>query len=165
MSIHPRTQPKLQAMRSPVALWAMITVTWLFLAANIGFTIYGHYAGQRPAPTGRIWETLTKDQKTLLALALRNVPKRDHFRIICLTSDCKDLAADFMGVMHEANWNPIFSSSSSFFSEPYGLVIYQKDVNDRSIADAIEKTTNLKVDHIEATNDPTIESIFLGLRP
>lgn len=142
------------------AAMAALFATWVFLG-------YVLWAGPKPpaTATGRTWQALTNNEKTLLALALRNLPKRDHFRIICLTSDCKDLATDFMGVMHDANWNPTFSSASSFFSEPYGLVIYQKDVNDHSIADAIEKTTNLKIDHIEGSNDPTIESIFLGLRP
>ena len=98
--------------------------------------------------------------------AINILPKREHFRVICLTTDCKDLARDFTTVFHDAGWNPVFASSSTFFQEPYAIVLYLKNPNDKSLAEAIEKTTNLKIDHVEASSDPTgIESLFIGIRP
>ena len=121
--------------------------------------------GNSPSPTGRVWPSLTKDEKSLLSLALNILPKRSHIRIICLTSDCRELAQDFMEVTHNVGWAPWFSSSNAFFYEPYGITLYLKDVNDHSLSDAIEKTTKLKIDHIEPTIDPNLESIFIGIRP
>ena len=43
MSILPFVRPKLQVLRSNRSLWAMVTMTWLFLAVNAGFAIYDHF--------------------------------------------------------------------------------------------------------------------------
>jgi hypothetical protein len=43
MSIHPLIRPKFRIMRSNRSLWAVVTVTWLFLAANVGFAVYDHF--------------------------------------------------------------------------------------------------------------------------
>jgi hypothetical protein len=139
---------------------AALIATWVFLGYVLWFGPH-----PTPAPTGRVWATLTSNEKTLLTLAIKVIPKRERFRVICLTTDCKDLATDFMGAFHDAGWNPILATGNSFYQEPYGLILYMKDVNDHSLADAIEKTTSLKVDHIEQSTDPFAESIALGIRP
>jgi hypothetical protein len=121
--------------------------------------------GTPPTPTGRLWPTLTHDERTLLALALKILPKRDRFRVICVTSDCNALSEDFMASFHDASWNPLLATGNAFYREPYGIILYMKDINDRGVADAIEKTTSLKVDRIETSSDLTMESLFIGIRP
>ena len=150
------------------ALWTLATVTWLFLATNLGLFLYGRLAATPPpvVATGNVWESLTSDQKKVLSLAIKLLPSQQHFRVICLTSDCKDLAESFMAAFHEAGWNPLFASSTAFFQEPYGIVLYLKDPNNKALEEAIEKTTNIKIDHVEAATDPTgVESLFIGFRP
>lgn len=139
---------------------ASLIATWCFLG-------YVLWAGPHPAAiaTGRIWPPLSSDEQKLTSLAIKLVPKREHFRVICLTTDCKDLAGNFTAIFHDAGWNPVFASNATYFQEPYGIVLYLRDVNDKSLPEAIEKTTNLKIDHVEASNDPVTESLFIGIRP
>ncbi len=148
------------------ALWALAITTWLLLAANLGLSLYSRPTVHPVAvATGDVWTALTPDEKKLLSLAVKLLPTQPHFRIICLTSDCKDLAESLMVAFHDAGWNPVFATSSAFFQEPYGIVLYLKDPNDKSLKDAIEKTTSLKVDHTEVSTDPFMESMFIGIRP
>lgn len=42
VSVTPLFRPKLEALRSTRSLWAIITMTWLLLAVNVGFAIYDH---------------------------------------------------------------------------------------------------------------------------
>jgi len=174
LSMSPLVQSRIGSWPSQRTLMAVALGTWLFLGANIGFAVYDHFwpkgissiTPAAPVATGRVWAPLSKDEQKLATFAINILPKREHFRVICLTTDCKDLARDFTTVFHDAGWNPVFASSSTFFQEPYGIVLYLKNPNDKSLAEAIEKTTNLKIDHVEASSDPTgIESLFIGIRP
>lgn len=140
---------------------ASLIATWCFLG-------YVLWAVPRPAAalaTGRTWAPLNSDAQKLASIAVKLVPTRERFRVICLTTDCKDLAQNFMDIFHEAGWNPVFASNTSYYQEPFGLVLYLKDPTDKSLREAIEKSTNLKIDHVEISTDPFMESLFIGLRP
>jgi hypothetical protein len=51
MSVTPLIRSKIGFMRSSRALWVAVSITWLFLAANIGFSIYDHFV-PRPFASG-----------------------------------------------------------------------------------------------------------------
>jgi hypothetical protein len=59
MSIHPLIRPKLEFLRSNRSPWAVITVTWLFLAANLGLAAWDHFGpyASQTAKQGSFAET------------------------------------------------------------------------------------------------------------
>jgi hypothetical protein len=81
-----------------------------------------------------------------------------------MSSDCRELAGNLISAFHAAEWRP-FAAFSGFPTEPVGITLYVKDINDHTLADAIEKSINLKVAHIEPTSDPNLESLFIGIKP
>jgi hypothetical protein len=69
-----------------------------------------------------------------------------------------------MSIFDDVGWNPVMGTSN-FFQEPYGAVLYQTDVKEERLKDAIEKTTKIRISHIAQTSIPNLDSIFLGVRP
>jgi hypothetical protein len=151
--------------KPPLRLGALILAMAITVGVA-GYDLYDRRFGVPAAPiaTGRVWTPLTDEQKASLGLVLSAFPKRDTFQIICLNSDCKALSEDLMRVLYDAGWNPVLVGSY-VQQEPYGAALYQTDINDRKLADAIEKATKLKVNHIYPSTIANVDSLFLGLRP
>jgi hypothetical protein len=149
-----------------LALW-WIRAVFIFALAVILSQFMGRWsflAPSGPAPTGRVWSRLTDEQRSSLELVLGALPKHDSFQVICLTSDCRGLAEDFMRAAYNAGWAPVLTSGN-FYQEPYGITLYVKDINDHSLANAIEKSTGLKIEHVYPSSFPNLESVFIGIRP
>jgi hypothetical protein len=151
--------------KPPLRLGALILAMAITVGVA-GYDLYDRRFGVPAAPiaTGRVWTPLTDEQKASLGLVLSAFPKHDTFQIICLNSDCKTLSEDLMRVLYDAGWNPVLVGSY-VQQEPYGAALYQTDINDRKLADAIEKATKLKVNHIYPSTIANVDSLFLGLRP
>ncbi len=133
------------------------------IAAAVAKKMASQPAPTAPVATGDIWDNLKPTQQLALERALKSLPKRDGFQVICVSTDCKDLATSFLRVLDDADWTPVLTSGNGYYQEPVGLVLYQKDVKDRSLADAIEAATGIKVERIAQATQPT-ESIFIGVR-
>jgi hypothetical protein len=151
-------------MPKPPWRMAALIVAMAMTCSFVMYDIYDRNFGHR-IPTGRIWSALTDDQKKSLGLVLSALPKRDSIQVICLTTDCQELAQDFMRVFYEAEWNPVLGASSFFSQVPYGAVLYQTDVTDQRLKNAIEKTTNIRILRILPSAFPNLDSIFLGIKP
>jgi len=153
--------------RPPLRLAALI----LAMAATCGiagYDLYDRHFGNPPSvhiATGKLWPPLTDEQEASLERALRALPNHRAFRVICLSADCKEFSGNIISAFYSAGWQPLASYSSTFYSEPVGLVLYLKDTNDRTLTNAIETSTGQKIDRIEASTDPTIESLFVGIKP
>jgi len=89
-------------------------------------------------PNKYTWETLTADNALSLRIALRSLPKPDNFRVICVDTECRTLALDFISVFNSAEWAP-YLDSKTVYNVPSGMVLYQKDINNRTLADTIER--------------------------
>jgi hypothetical protein len=153
-------------MPRPSLRLAVLVLAMVATVSIAGYDLYDRHFGttMSPVATGRVWAPLTDDQKTSLGLVLGALPQHDSFQVLCLNSDCRALAEDFMGVLNGIDWNPVLGGNN-FYQEPYGAVLYQTDIKDRRLADAIEKTTKIKIAHIYPTSMPNVDSLFLGLRP
>lgn len=169
----PLVRSKLGSWPSRKTLIAAIAVTWVFLAANIGLSIFnrisppsgtGVAGGGVPPRTGKMWPPLTDEQETTLESALKAIPTRGPIRIICISSECRELAGNLIGAFHNAGWEPLAAFSGPY-NEPVGIVHYLTNINDHALANAIEKSINVKIEHIEPTSDPTLESVFVGIKP
>jgi hypothetical protein len=114
--------------------------------------------------TKLLWPPLTDGEESSLERALKIIPKHGPIRIVCMSANCRELAGNFISAFHAAGWQQ-YAAFSGFYTEPIGLTLYVKDTSDHTLADAIEKSTGLKIEHIEPSNDPSIESIFFGIRP
>jgi hypothetical protein len=111
------------------------------------------------------WYPLSSEEALSLRLQIRNIPKREQFRIICTNSDCRELADSFARVFSGADWSPV-STYGDLFSSPVGIVLYQKDINEHALADAIEKATNGRLQvKITKSDDPIFDSLYVGLKP
>jgi hypothetical protein len=99
MSVTPLIRSKIGFLRSPQALWVAISVTWLFLAANIGFSTYEHFwSAQSKVPPSNPgsaspekWPALTNAEAVALADRVRAIPPEDIV-VACETINCRDLA-------------------------------------------------------------------------
>jgi hypothetical protein len=69
-----------------------------------------------------------------------------------------------MRVSYDVAWNPVLGASN-FYQEPYGAVLYQKNPDDRTLADAIGKIAKIKISHIYTSTIPDTESLAIGIRP
>jgi hypothetical protein len=146
---------------SPVIMAAMIVSTWAF----IGYDLYDrHFGNPSHVARGRLWSPMTDDQEALLERALSKFTKRSPILIICMSADCRELAGNFIGAFHNSGWE-VRGAFSGYPQEPIGLVLYQVDVNDHSLADAIQTSTGLKIERIDHTSIPDNESLFIGIRP
>jgi hypothetical protein len=157
--------------------WSRKDVRWAFVAAIVAievialspfveqhrwpFTGASEYGG---ASRGSLWPPLTDDEYLSLRIALKDIPKHDGIRIICTSADCRELAGNFIGVFHEIGWSPIGIFEGPY-GHPIGVVLYQKDTNDRTIADAIEKGTKGRLrPEIKSTDLGPIESLLIGIK-
>jgi hypothetical protein len=150
-----------------VRIW--IAILLLIFVYGVGPEIYQRMITTRtlpgtPVATGEAWDKLTTVQQSALERALKDLPKRDQFEVICLNNDCKDVASNFMHALNAAGWSPVLGTGMMFNTEPFGLNLYQKDVTDQSLAKAIETATGLKIEHIFQATFPN-DSIFVGIRP
>jgi hypothetical protein len=117
-----------------------------------------------PSLTARLWSPLTDDQESSLERALRAISKRAPLQIICMSTDCRELAGNFISAFNSSGWQ-VRAAFSGYPSEPVGLVLFQTDINDHSLADTIETTTRLKIQRIEPSAMPTGNSLFIGIKP
>jgi hypothetical protein len=156
----------------PILLWppknSASSVVAVPSAEEIASAVAKKMASQ-PAPvapvaTGDTWDRLNNVQQADLERALKGLPKRDQFQVICLNNDCKDLSLNFMRAFRAAGWEPVMGSGAMYYQQPYGAVLYQKDVNDESLAKAIEAATGLKIEHISQSTQLQ-DSLFIGIRP
>jgi hypothetical protein len=151
-------------MPKPPWRMAALIAAMVFTCSVVAFDIYDRNFGHRiPQATGRVWEPLAEDQKRDLRLILGALPKRDSIQIICLNTDCRALAESLMGIFYDVGWSPVLGTSN-FFSEPYGIAIYQTDLKDQQLKAAIERTTKLKISNVLQSN-MNLDSVFIGVRP
>ncbi len=159
------------------ALWTLAVSTWLFLAANLGFAVYDRLAPQPPTggPTGNptssqhasphyYWPPLNDGEAAALEALAKRATRPNNLRIICVDSDCRELAGNLVSVFHAAGW-PVSLEFTGNYTESVGIDIYQPDPKDRTLANIIEQATYLKVDAVKPTDFPGITSIFIGIKP
>jgi hypothetical protein len=60
-SVTPLFRAKFDALRSPRSLWAVILMTWLLLAANLGFSIYDNFGRKPISSSAAATEPTTSD--------------------------------------------------------------------------------------------------------
>jgi hypothetical protein len=133
------------------------------IAAAVAKKLSSQPTPMAPVATGDTWENLTPAKQLALERALKLLSKREGFQVICVSTDCKDLATSFLRVFRDADWAPVLTAGNAYYQEPVGLTLYQMDIKDRSLAEAIETATGLKIERIVPATLPT-ESIFIGVR-
>ena len=153
--------------KPPLRLAALI-IAMAATCAFVGYDLYDRHFGNSSSAhiaTGKLWPPLTDEQEASLERALKALPNHRAFRIICLSADCREFSGNIISAFHSAGWQPLAAFSNQNYSEPVGLVLYLKDLNDRSLANAIETSTGQKIDHIETSSDPTMESLLVRIKP
>jgi hypothetical protein len=154
MSITPLLRPKLSPLRSPRSLWAATIVTWLFLAANLGFAVYDHiWPAQRaettanPAPISpERWPALTKTEATAFAARVRFVPPQSIV-VACETINCRDLADGIAEILLKTpGWKvEILHRGGMDITGVSGIHLNPSEPATETLRDALEATTSVKV--------------------
>jgi hypothetical protein len=110
------------------------------------------------------WDPLSPAEASSLRDALGSLPKRTDLLVVCIAPNCQDLAESFMSTLYDAGWDPA-GFSGNVYVTPVGIVIYQRDPKDRSLADAIEKATKGRLQvSVKLTELPTHESLVIGMK-
>jgi hypothetical protein len=159
---------KISASLSRAALDARIWIAALLMlfAYSAAPELYRRATQSSSPPAftqGKLWPPLTDKEELSLEQALKGIKVRP-IRIICISANCRELAGNLIGAFHNAGWD-VFGAFSGFPQEPVGIRVFLRDIQDKSLSAAIEKATSLKVEATEASNDPTFDSIFIGIKP
>jgi hypothetical protein len=116
-------------------------------------------------PLSYRWAPLNEDEQLSLRISLKTAPKPGPFRVICLSSDCRDLANSFVSVFHGVGWD-IGSEIAGLYTTPVGISLYLKDEHDHLLANLIEKATKGRlVVEVRKSDDPRFESLLIGVKP
>ena len=108
------------------------------------------------------WQPLTETQIGNLRLALRALPAPATLRIVCGGSDCIDLAESLSNLFNGIGW-PVKPEYGLYFDTPTGIAISQKNVEDRGIADVLERASGLRI--AMSPTDLLSTTIFIGMKP
>jgi hypothetical protein len=108
------------------------------------------------------WQPLSETQISSLRIALRNHPAPRTLRIVCGGSDCVDLTESLSELFNGIGWQ-VKPEYGLYFDAPTGIAISQKDIGDRSIADALEKWANFRV--TMSPSELLSTTIFIGMKP
>lgn len=174
MSIHPLIRPKLQIMRSNRSLWAVITVTWIFLAANVGFAIYDHLWPKAATPISASsperWPSFTPTQADALASRIRFIPPEDIV-VACETLNCRDLADGIAEILQKTpGWHvSILHRGGLDITGVTGIQLNPNEPATEALRDAIESTAGLAVrlgpDTRKDLGNDTRTFLVVGTRP
>jgi hypothetical protein len=173
MSIHPLIRPKLQVFRSNRSLWAMVTMTWLFLAVNVGFTIYDHFwpkaAPSQVSIAPDVWPPLSESQASALSARAQFLPP-ENIVVACETIKCRDLADGIAAILNKTpNWKAsILHRGGLDISGVVGIQLIPNEPATQQLKDAIEATTGLAVTLIETRKDMGTDTrtfLTVGTRP
>jgi hypothetical protein len=154
MSVTPLIRSKIGFLRSPRALWVAVSVTWLFLAANIGFSSYENFwRPQSRVPSGNPgidlpekWPARTTAQASALAERVRAIPIEDIV-VACETLNCRDLADGIADILLKTEgWKVSVLHRGGFdITGVTGIRLNPNEPATQALKEAIESTTKLKV--------------------
>lgn len=150
MTVTPLFRPKLEALRSRRSLWAVVTMTWLFLAANVGFAIYDHFwpkaAVTINAGAAEKWAALTPSQAEALTKRVRFIPP-ENIMVACATVNCKELGDGIAEILGNIpGWKVTVIHHGGVFIDGFsGIVLNPINPTNQALRDAIQDTTGLAV--------------------